>query len=132
MTIEDFYLPLCCMKHGKMLYQDYLREDGVWKLREYASDGHVEVNAKASVYLISFDGEEETHTFLNKRYDAMRNVIEEVVEAYVKRVDPKDMFCIAMDGQHLQVLDEALQGRKRYCLSMRTGLTGQNCPSGSQ
>lgn len=98
---------------GKMLYQDYLRDDGVWKLREYASDGHVEVNPRASEYLISFDGEEETHPFLNQRYDSMQKVIGEVVEAYVKLADPGDMFCIAMDGQHLQALDSALQGRKR-------------------
>ena len=40
---------------GKAIYQDYLMENGVWKLRQFTADGHVEVNPKCAQYRIVKD-----------------------------------------------------------------------------
>ena len=48
--------------NGVMLYQDYLTDKGIWKIREYA-DGHVEINTKSDTYLIKDKNQEIIRKF---------------------------------------------------------------------
>ncbi len=99
-------------KDGKELYQDYLMENGVWKARVYAENGHVIINPNYPHYCIT-DGKEETvRTFTKSEYDTMEELIREVLMAYLKLTKDGDLFCIAMHRQHTALLSDALEGRK--------------------
>lgn len=99
-------------KDGKPQYQDYLMENGIWKARAFAEDGHVMINPNYSTYRIT-DGKEETSChFSSLRYDSMEQVIEEVLTSYLKLTTEEDMFCIAMHRHHTRLLTEVLAGRK--------------------
>ena len=97
---------------GGPLYQDYLTDKGVWKIREYMQDGHVEVNPRSNTYLLEHNGEEYTKTFLQESYNNMGQVIYEVLNSYLELLDEKDMFCVAMHELHTEVLKRALMDRK--------------------
>lgn len=95
----------------KMLYQDYLTEKGIWKLRSFP-DGHVEVNPKAREYLLIHQKEEQIKTFSRLRYESMEAVIGEVLAAYLSLTNHKDLFCVAMHELHTGLLKEALKDKK--------------------
>ncbi len=94
------------------LYQDYLNDKGVWKIREYIRDGHVEVNPKSNTYLLEYDGKERIKTFSKEAYENMSQVILEVLSAYLELLDEKDIFCAAMHELHTEVLKKALENKK--------------------
>ena len=94
------------------LYQDYLTDKGVWKIREFFEDGHVEVNPKCTYYLLEYDGESCTKHFAHTSYAKMEQVIYEVLISYLKLVDDKDMFCVAMHELHTKILKKALKNKK--------------------
>ena len=48
---------------AKPLYQDYLTEKGIWKMRYFYSDGHVEINPKSPNYLLLTKETEQTKPF---------------------------------------------------------------------
>lgn len=97
---------------GKPLYQDYLTEKGVWKLRYFESDGHVEINPKSPNYLIVYGGDEKTKSFSRMSYERMEQVIAEVLASYLELTDDKDLFCVAMHELHAELLREALKNKK--------------------
>ncbi len=101
---------------GGAVYQDYLTDKGVWKIREYMNDRHVEVNPKSNTYLLEHDGAEHTKTFARNSYDNMGQVIQEVLTSYLELLDSNDMFCVAMHELHTEVLRKALE-RKKLILS---------------
>lgn len=103
-------------ENEKPLYQDYLMENGKWKLRCFHKDGHVEVNPKYSEYLLQYQGTEEIREFARLTYDSMEQIICEVLTAYLNMTDEKDIFCIAMHERHAGLLQKALE-RKRIILS---------------
>ncbi len=92
--------------------QDYLMENGVWKLRHYIQDGHVEINPNAPNYLLVYQECEQTLPFLQMSYESLDRIIEEVLTSYLKLVDEEDIFCVAMHERHAVLIQEALKGRK--------------------
>lgn len=109
-------------------YRDYLTEKGIWKLREYGNDGHVEINPKTKTYLLKRDGLEYIKIFSKLVYDSIEDVIYEVLSAYLQLLDKEDLFCGAMHELHTELLKKALVGRKqilsffedRYDIGMHT------------
>lgn len=97
---------------GKPLYHDYLTDKGIWKIREYTKDAHVEVNPRSNTYLLQFEGKEYIKTFSKNSYEKMEHVISEVLMSYLDLLDENDMFCIAMHELHMDVLRRALAGKK--------------------
>ena len=95
----------------KPVYQDYLNEKGIWKIRHFFEDGHVEINPKYPTFLMQKKGADVLYPFKQMRYDGLDDVIAEVVSAYVSSLDEKDIFCIAMDKQHTGVLNTVLEDR---------------------
>lgn len=97
---------------GQLLYQDYLTEHGVWKIRVYNADGHVEVNPNTDTYLISYGEKEIVHKFSKEWYQSLEEVIGEVFGSYIACTQAEDIFCAAMHRLHTTVLMESLKGRK--------------------
>ncbi len=96
----------------KPLYQEYLMENGIWKLRCYQKDGHVEINPKYPAYLLRYKEEEKAERFSQTTYVSMGAVIYEVLVSYLRLTERGDIFCIAMDGQHTKLLANALRDRR--------------------
>ena len=99
-------------ENGKPLHQDYLTDKGVWKIRSFFADGHVEVNQKNPTFLLEYEGEEYRKNFSRTSYESMDQVIQEVLSAYVELLNKDDLFCIAMHKRHTSILRETLKGRK--------------------
>lgn len=94
------------------LYQDYLMENGIWKLRRYKKDGHVEVNPKYPEYLLQYEDEDYPGKFSRLRYDDLEQVIHEILRAYLRLTEKEDIFCIAMHELHTRLLAETLNEKK--------------------
>ena len=99
-------------ENEKPFRQDYLMENGVWKLRHYLQDGHVEINPNAPNYLLVYQDCEKAIPFLQMSYESLDRIIEEVLTSYLKLVDEEDIFCVAMHERHAALIQEALKGRK--------------------
>lgn len=95
------------------IYQDYLTEKGIWKLRQFFDDNHVEINQKVPNYLLSYEGEEYVKRFSRTRYTGLEEVIFEVLDAYVHMTNSKDVFCVAMHTLHAERLKETLKDKKK-------------------
>lgn len=100
-------------KEGRPVYQDYLCENGIWKLRCYQEDGRVEINGKCPGYLLEYQGEWHTRQFARLSYDSIGQVIHEVLASYLALTDPGDVFCVAMHGLHAGLLGRVLRNRKK-------------------
>ena len=98
---------------GVAIYQDYLTDKAVWKIRHFLEDGHVEVNQKCPTYLLEYNKGEYVKRFLRKSYDNMEQIISEVLHAYLELVEEQDLFCIAMHERHTALLREALKNKKK-------------------
>lgn len=99
-------------ENEKVLYQDYLMENGIWKLRFFQTDGHVEVNPKYKEYRLLHQNEERIKKFSKLSYESMEQVICEVLTSYLDLTGDNDVFCVAMHVQHVRLLQGALRGRK--------------------
>ena len=99
-------------ENGKPMHQDYLTDKGVWKIRHFFADGHVEINQKNPYYLLEYNGESHRKAFARNSYDSMDQVIQEVLGAYVALLNQDDLFCIAMHKRHTAILRETLKDRK--------------------
>ena len=98
---------------GREICQDYLGEDGIWRIRQYAQDGHVEINPKASEYLLR-QGEREIYRhYARESYASIQDVLEEVLGAYLELVGQNAIFCPAMHELQIPVLRKVLQNRKK-------------------
>lgn len=100
-------------KEGNPFYQDYLMEDGTWKLRYYYQDGHVEINAKHDMYLLEYDGVKQRKQFSGRVYDGLEQVIFEVLVSFLELTDYSDIFCVAMHNLHAELLGRALRLKKK-------------------
>lgn len=99
-------------ENEKLHHTDYLSEQGVWKLRVFASDGHVEVNPAEPNFLIAKDGLAELHPFMQKKYDSLEAVIEEVLLSFLAKTKDEDLFCAAMQERHRALLERTLSKRR--------------------
>lgn len=97
---------------GQLIYQEYLTEKGVWKLRVYKEDGHVQVNPNAGTYLIFYGEKEIVHKFSKERYPSLEEVIGEVFGSYIACTQVEDIFCVAMHRLHTKVLMKNLKGHR--------------------
>ena len=98
---------------GVPMYQDYLTDKGVWKMRHFLGDGHVEINQKTPTFCLEHEGVEYQKTFAKTSYVNMEQVIQEVLSAYLELVDEKDLFCVALHGQHTPLLTDVLKDKKK-------------------
>lgn len=98
---------------GQPVCQDYLCENGTWKLRCYRKDGHVEINRKCPEYLLEYGGKWHTRRFFRRSYDSIGQVVYEVLASYLELTDAGDIFCVAMHGLHVHLLGRNLRGRKK-------------------
>ena len=96
---------------GQMVYQDYLTDKGVWKIREY-NDGHVEVNPKSDTYLIKDNNQEIRRRFQKRVYINIGEVICEVTSTYVQRMGNNDILCVAMHQLNNEILNKVLNNRR--------------------
>lgn len=99
-------------KEEKPLYQDYLNEKGIWKIRVFFSDGHVKVNEKIPTYKINYEGHEETFSFTCTQYKKIDDVISEVLGKYLEFTSGEDIFCAAAHERHAGILVENFAKRK--------------------
>lgn len=100
-------------ENGTPVYQDYLTDKGVWKIRHYMADGRVEVNPKTPTYLIEYQKTEYTKQFRQMTYESMEQVIYEVLSEYLTLTAEEDVFCVAMHTLHTEMLKAALRDKKR-------------------
>ena len=86
-------------ENGIEQYQDFLMENGIWKIREYKNDGHVVVNQTCPDYDVV-------------PYDSLEAVIEEVFASYVNLTRQNDNFFVAMHPLHIRVAEHVLKGKR--------------------
>lgn len=97
---------------GKEQYRDYLMENGIWKLRLFAADGHVEVNPKYLEYDIVDENGTREGKFKQTVYDSMEEVIEEVFYQHLKLTKEKDEFFVAAHPLHMSMLGRCMTRKK--------------------
>ena len=98
-------------ENGKQVYQDYLTEKGIWKIRHYI-EGHVEVNPKTPTYTLEYQGKIEKKKFIFPVYNSLDEILLEVVSNYISLLEKDDLFSIAMDNQHNELLYQVLKDKK--------------------
>lgn len=96
-------------KEGVPVYQEYLMENGTWKLRYYYKDGHVEINEKCPTYLLECEGIRDRKRFSRGIYNDLEQVIYEVLESFLELTSFSDIFCVAMHNLHSGLLGRALR-----------------------
>ena len=94
-----------------MVYQDYLTDKGIWKIREY-QDGHVEINSKSDTYLIKDKNQETVRKFKKNVYESISEVICEVTATYVQRMSDNDILCVAMHQLNNDILNKVLNHKR--------------------
>lgn len=105
-------------ENGIEQYQDFLMENGIWKIREYKNDGHVIVNQTCPNYDVVTDakngkaGEPVEMRFTRAEYDSLEAVIEEVFASYVNLTRQDDSFFVAMHPLHISVAEHVLKGKR--------------------
>lgn len=99
-------------EEAQPLYQDYLTDSGIWKIRHFFKDGHVEVNPKCPTYLLFYQEKEHVKSFANASYSSLHDVIFEVLTSYLELTKLTDMFCVAVHDLHKNMLHKALINRK--------------------
>lgn len=105
-------------ENGIEQYQDFLMENGIWKIREYKNDGHVIVNQTCPDYDVVPDaksgkaGEPVEMRFTKAEYDSLEAVIEEVFASYVNLTRQSDSFFVAMHPLHIRVAEHVLKGKR--------------------
>lgn len=105
-------------ENGIEQYQDFLMENGIWKIREYKNDGHVVVNQTCPDYDVVPDaksgkaGEPVEMRFTKAEYDSLEAVIEEVFASYVHLTRQDDSFFVAMHPLHISVAEHVLKGKR--------------------
>ena len=115
-------------ENGQEVWQDYLGRDGIWRIRVYAADGHAEVNAKNPEYFLHCGSTEKWQRYTKERYNSLQELLEEVLQAYLKMTEPNAMFCMAMYGLHTRMLEEALHGRKKILSFYENRFPGEKMP----
>lgn len=97
--------------YGRASYHDYLDEEGVWKIREYMSDGHVEINPANDGYNLAEGFTAQRIRYKKDSYSSMTELIREVFKSYVGRCAGSTIFCVAMHDNHIDILKNELVHR---------------------
>ncbi len=100
-------------ENTKPVHQDYLTEKGIWKMRFFFSDEHVEINPKSASYMLMYEGEKRKKVFSGLYYDCLEAVIYEVLSSYLELTESDDLFCVAMHELHTDILKKALRQKKK-------------------
>lgn len=100
-------------KDGAPVRRRFFDEGGTWKLAQYLTDGHVVINPASAWFLHGNGGSAERVPYQRQRYDRLDDVIEEVFADFLRDTSGDDVFTIAMDPRHSEVLDHALAGRPK-------------------
>lgn len=98
-------------REGKPSHQDYLGEDGVWRIRLFYSDGRVLVNPRCGSFRMEQNGQVAMIPFQKERYADLEELIREVLAAFVVGTGEGDVFCAAAHPIHMPMLRERLQNR---------------------
>jgi len=97
---------------GKEKYQDFLGEDGYWRLRMFFDDGHVEINKKYFKYTVNTPGNTIECTYLSDRYPSLESVIKETFSKYIYyNTHEDDKIFVALHSLHMNLLNECLDGQ---------------------
>lgn len=102
----------CVYEGGERVYDQYMTDKGVWKLRHFA-DGSVRVNPESCRYLTGAPEAEARLPFRKTAYASMEEVVGEVLEAFLRTTGREDLFCAAAHPRHLPLLDRLLADRRR-------------------
>lgn len=97
---------------SKPVYQDYLMENGMWKMRYFYGDGHVDINQKCNNFLLINNDTQYKKAFSKDRYNTLDEVIYEVFVSYLGLLKEEDIFCVAMHNRHDIIINEALKDKK--------------------
>lgn len=101
---------------GQMLYQDYLMENGIWKIRLDYKQDRVFVNPDYPMYDVrdvhNTGGKIRERQFSRLEYGSLEEIIQEVFTAYVEETDMDDSFFVAAHILHLKLIEETLNGKK--------------------
>lgn len=99
-------------EQGVPKYQDYLTEQGIWKMRHFMEDGHVEINHSFPCYDISIGGKIREIPFQKSQYAAIEDVIGEVLNTYLQHTAKEDKFFVAAHPLHIGLLSRCLENKK--------------------
>ncbi|MCR4955933.1 MAG: accessory Sec system protein Asp1 [Lachnospiraceae bacterium] len=113
---RGFVASTILFEEEKPVRQDYLMENGTWKIRQNLETKEVLVNPKCNRYSFVYQGNIMARPFQKERYESLDDIILEVFSSYLELLSQEEIFCVAMDKFHLPVCQKALQGRK-YLLS---------------
>lgn len=91
------------------VYEQYLNENGTWKMNHFFEDDHIEINPENNHYLIHG----KLYTLSSLSYPNMESILLEVLNKYLEiETTPSDIFCMAMHTLHHDLLEAAFKGRK--------------------
>lgn len=93
-------------ENGEKKYDQYLNENGVWKLCHFP-DGHVVINESDNEYII----DDNKIPYSKRVYSSMDEVIEEVTKMYFSVLQNNDVFCVAVHEQHLNMMSRILPAK---------------------
>ncbi len=101
-------------RDGQLMHQDYLMENGIWKLRHDLKDGSVIVNPNYPTYDIMTIDTKDEQQYVEKRFNRMQyasldEIIQEVFCSFVEQTDMDDSFFVATHSLHLSVVDKVLK-----------------------
>ena len=107
------FLSLCIHYYNEEeLYRDYLMENGIWKMRVDAKDGHVKINPHYPCFDVIKNGDFLQRRFQKENYPSLASVIEEVLSAQMKETQKADQFFVAMHPLHGNLLSRCLKEKK--------------------
>lgn len=92
--------------------EQYYDENGIWKFCRFLHDGHVEVNAKSRLYVLSWRGTDREIPYQKQRYRDIAEMIGEVTDEFLKLTGEEDLFTIAMHELHTALLERLFIRRK--------------------
>lgn len=102
---------------GVPYYQDYLGEDGIWRIRHFLSTGRVRVNPRYGSFRLEAGGKAGEVFYQSLEYDDLSEILAEVAAAYAARSQEQDVFCAAVHSLHMPLLRQVL-ARRNLIFSM--------------
>lgn len=94
------------------VYQDYYTDKGIWKIRIFFEDGHVEINEERNFFVMDINNKEERIPFSCYRYASLDDVIKEIFAEYLKRYNNNDIYCVAMHKLNAKIIEAELKNKK--------------------
>lgn len=98
-------------ENGEHVYQDYLGQDGIWRIRVFFDDGHVDINQKYAQFTIGVGEYSRDYDYKKERYNSLEEVINEVFGECVSQRRKVDKFFVALHPLHMGVITSHLNGK---------------------